>query len=118
MTQNPTMKKLYAFSAILIGLLMVWSSGCRREPEGPVNAYKLTGTIVSLDAKARIAVIQHQDITDSAGKVWMRAMTMDFPVKSPDEFAKLKPGLKIRATVYQRSTDLEYWIGNIQTEGT
>jgi Cu/Ag efflux protein CusF len=103
--------------AILICLLAAWTSGCRREAGGPVLTYKLTGTIVSLEPKNRIAVIQHEDILDSQGKVWMRAMTMDFPVKSPDDFAKLKPGLKIHAMVYQRTSDLEYWIGDVEPAG-
>ncbi len=54
----------------------------------------MTGEIMALDQKNQTATIQHQAICD-----WMDAMTMEYPVQSKDEFAQLKVGDKITATV-------------------
>lgn len=43
----------------------------------------------------------------------MRAMTMEFPVKDAGDFQKLKPGVRLRASVFVRPADLEYWIANV-----
>ena len=64
------------------------------------------GEIIRLEPKTRVALIKHEAIPG-----WMEAMTMDFPVESSLEFTKLKPGMRIRATVFVK--DLDYWIGEI-----
>ena len=43
----------------------------------------------------------------------MAAMTMEFPVKDPAEFARLRTGQRIKATVHQNDADLSYWIAGI-----
>ena len=73
-----------------------------------MNEYQLTGHVVRLDAQHRLAVIKHQKIEG-----WMGAMTMEFPVKDAGDFQKLKPGIRLRASVFVRPADLEYWIANI-----
>lgn len=92
--------------------------GCaeKREGGGPVSQYSLEGTVVRLHAERQIATIKHGPIRDEAGKVWMEAMTMDFPVPDRGEFAKLRVGQKVRATVHQRESDYEYWIAEIRVE--
>jgi Cu/Ag efflux protein CusF len=60
----------------------------------------LTGEVKQLDEKLQTATIQHQAICD-----WMGAMTMEFPVQSKDEFAQLKVGDKITATVNIKGLD-------------
>ena len=84
---------------------------CQRKQEqaGPTKEYQLHGEVVRLDPQHKIAVIKGEKIEG-----WMEAMTMEYPVKAPAEFEKLKPGLKIQATVFQRPSSLDYWIGNIQ----
>ena len=67
----------------------------------------MRGEVIRLDANLKVALIKHEDI---AG--WMKAMTMEFPVKDQAEFNKLKVGDRITATVFVR--DLDYWIGEIQ----
>ncbi|MEP7355385.1 MAG: copper-binding protein, partial [Acidobacteriota bacterium] len=62
--------------------------------EEPLRHYSLHGQIQHLDAVGKIATIKHEAIGD-----WMGAMTMEFPVKDPGEFAKLKEGAPIDATV-------------------
>ncbi len=90
----------------LLFLLLV--AACSRGPNQPVKRYQLRGEIKTLDAQAKTATVQHDKIGD-----WMEAMTMEFPVKDPAEFAKLKVGQKITATVFVRDT--EYWIGDIRS---
>lgn len=94
-------------------LVTVFLVGCSQPPEpaGPVRRFPLQGEIVQLDAERQVARIRHGRIDG-----WMEAMTMDFPVRDPSEFAKLKIGQRIRATVFQRESDMDYWVGAIEVE--
>jgi Cu/Ag efflux protein CusF len=56
--------------------------------------YPMEGDVKGLDAVSKTAVIDAGKIGD-----WMEAMTMDYPVKPDSEFAKLKVGDHIKATV-------------------
>ena len=73
------------------------------------NKYQLHGVVVRLDQQARTVTVKHEEI-----KGWMEAMTMEFPVPSKEEFARLSRGQTIRATVFVR--DLDYHLGDIQIE--
>ena len=96
--------------ALVVFICLLISVSCRRKPEPavPVNEYKLTGQVVSLNPQHRLATIKHRKIEG-----WMRAMTMEFPVKDAADFQKLKPGVRLRASVFFRPADLEYWIANV-----
>ena len=72
------------------------------------KTYQLRGEVLRLKPD-RIATIKHEKIDD-----WMEAMTMDFPVPDAAEYAKLKEGAMIRATV--QTNDLHYWLTGIQVE--
>lgn len=101
---------ILAFAAPLLG-------GCARKASadaGKEHKYFLEGTVVRLSPNASLAAIQHGPIRDKEGKTWMEAMTMEFPVKDAADRAKLKSGQQIRATLFQRESDLEYWIGEIE----
>jgi len=56
--------------------------------------YPMEGDVKALDAAAKTATIDAGKIGD-----WMEAMTMDYSVKPDSEFAKLKVGDHIKATV-------------------
>ena len=71
--------------------------------------YQLQGVIVRLDPQLQSATIKHGEIVG-----WMEAMTMEFPVASKDEFARLKEGQTIRATVTVRGFDFS--VGGIQID--
>jgi Cu/Ag efflux protein CusF len=90
-----------------------WSCARKNPNESAENRYSLEGTVIRLDPKTKLATIQHRAISDANGRVWMDAMTMDFPVRQESEFNKLKSGQKIRATVHQRESDFDYWISGI-----
>ena len=82
----------------------------------PGHADFLTALAVSVvswrdvgGAEHHIAVIQHERIEG-----WMEAMTMEFPVADPAEYAKLKEGATIRARV--NVNDAFFWLSEITVE--
>lgn len=97
-------------------LLLLILCGCGSKAPEKLDEYELTGEIVRLDSVQRIATIRHDDIKSREGKVWMKAMTMEFPVKDATEFSRLEKAMRINATLFSRDSDLAYWIGRIQPE--
>ncbi len=102
------------FLVLLVSLLTM--VGCaKNEPvaetkksaDEPLKQYSLKGEITRLDAENKIATIKHEQIGD-----WMGAMTMEFPVKDAADFAKLREGKHIQATVNVQG--LNYWVANVQ----
>lgn len=99
---------------VAVGILLA-GTGCNRThpvetksaSSAPVKTYTLQGEVKRLDAQHQVAVIQHGDI-----KGWMEAMTMEFPVRNPQEFQRLQVGQRITATV--RVQDLDYWLEAVQ----
>ncbi len=99
---------------ILLLLPAAFAAGLACRQEKPVRAtpgspktYTVRGEVVALDPTNRVATLKHQRIEG-----WMEAMTMEFPVKDPAEFARLGVGDHMEATLYV--TDLEYYLGKIQ----
>ncbi len=62
--------------------------------------HTLTGEVIRLEEKTKVAVIKHDEIKD-----FMEAMTMGFPVPDAAEWAKLRAGMKIKATIVERKED-------------
>jgi Cu/Ag efflux protein CusF len=75
----------------------------------PQKTYPMRGKVLRLRPADRVASIEHEKIEG-----WMDAMTMDFPVPGEQEFAKLKEGMTIRATVC--TNDLFFWLIDIRPE--
>ncbi|MFZ5927748.1 MAG: copper-binding protein [Acidobacteriota bacterium] len=98
-----------------LALIPVFGMACstRREPKfdygEPKQRYQLRGRVLRLRPEARIASIAHEKIEG-----WMEAMTMEFPVPKEADFARLKEGAVIRATV--NVNDLNYWLTDIVVE--
>ena len=67
-----------------------------------VKRYPMEGDVKALDAASKTATIDAGKIGD-----WMEAMTMDYPVKPDAEFANLKVGDHIKATVVVE--DVKYY---------
>ena len=92
---------------------LAWS--CAKKQRNPADygqaqkTYPLRGRVLRLRPDDRIAVIEHEKIGD-----WMDAMTMEFPVPSPEEFGKLKERSTIRATV--NVNDMYYWLTAVSVE--
>lgn len=100
-----------ALLALLLGAL---SCGPPKADNIPTDRYELEGDVIRVDAVHRLALVRHGDIQNAEGKVWMRGMTMEFPIKEKADLEKLAPGLRIKASLYNRPQDLEYWLGDIQ----
>jgi Cu/Ag efflux protein CusF len=98
---------------VLLPFFFALACSTHREPKfdygKPKQTYQLRGKVLRLRPEARIAVIDHEKIEG-----WMEAMTMEFPVPNAEDFAKLKEGAVIRATV--NVNDLNYWLTGIQVE--
>ena len=96
-------------------LLAAALAGCtaKKEPAfdygKPEKRYPMRGEVLRLKPAMRVAVVKHEKIEG-----WMEAMTMDFPVPSAEEFAKLKEGMTITATV--ETNDLHYWLTGIRPQ--
>ena len=98
-----------------IALMLALAAACSRkatetrteERQEPLQKYALHGEVLRLDAKDNLATIKHQRIGD-----WMGAMTMEFPVKDPRDFAKLREGGRVEATVFVQGAS--YWVGEVQ----
>jgi len=99
-------------------LFLVLLSACRpSEPvAGPPDVYQLSGEIVKLNTEKKIATIKHGPIKSTDGKVWMEAMTMEFPVRDAVGLAKLSPGVKLKAKLYQQPVDFDYWVAEIEVQ--
>ncbi len=69
--------------------------------------YPMKGEIKALDPGSKTATIDAGDIGD-----WMKAMTMEFPVKPDSELAKLHVGDRIEATVVV--TENAYYVTDIK----
>jgi Cu/Ag efflux protein CusF len=69
----------------------------------------MQGVVISLDSKLQTATIEHEPI-----KGWMEAMTMEYPVSSKSDFAKLREGDKIAATIDVRGSD--YSLSNVRVQ--
>ena len=96
--------------------VLLISAACSRPAAEPASAekdavrkYALHGEILRLDAQDHLATIKHEKIGD-----WMGAMTMEFPVKDPRDFAKLREGDKVDGTVFVQ--DLNYWLGDVSVK--
>ena len=88
-------------------LITVWTlgmAGCGSKSE---KRYPMEGDVVALDAASKTATIKAGKIGD-----WMEAMTMEYPVKPDAEFAKLKTGAHIKATVVVE--DVKYYVTEIE----
>ncbi len=99
----------------ILALVAVFAAACgtRREPKfdygEPKQRYQLRGKVLRLRPEARIASIDHEKIEG-----WMEAMTMEFPIPKEEDFARLKEGAVIRATV--NVNDLNYWLTDVVVE--
>ena len=87
-----------------------WMGSCSKPepPAGPLREYRMEGEILKVNPAEQTATIKHKDI---AG--WMHAMTMDYPIRTKEDLAKLHVGDHITAKVYVRDED--YSVGDIKT---
>jgi Cu/Ag efflux protein CusF len=73
----------------------------------PVTRYRMHGKVLSVDTHEHMATIKHDKIVG-----FMDAMTMEYPVKDPKEFAALHVDETIDGTVFVQDTN--FWVGEIK----
>lgn len=95
---------------VLSVLVSAVAFGCSEaEPEEPWTDFELRGVVVDLrPGEPNVAVIEHEEIEG-----FMKAMTMGFPVRDAEEFAKLSDGAAIHAVLKARGY-AEYYIEGIE----
>src|ERR1700684_4440831 len=94
-------------TCVVFALLL---AGCQRNPAAqPAKEYQMQGEEDALAPAWHLTTVK-------AGKIegWMDAMTMEYPVKDPQEFGKLKVGANIQAKITVQGTD--YWISSVNPE--
>ncbi len=92
--------------APLVAVILVLVGCQRNPPPQPVAEYQMRGEVLRLDPAGQLAAVKHGKIEG-----WMEAMTMDYPVRDKQDFAKLRVGEKIQAKVSVHGHD--YWISDI-----
>lgn len=92
-------------------LTLPFLAACQQKSAGEVKFFTVRGVVKALQPTDRIAVVQHETIPG-----FMESMTMEFPVKNPEEFAKLQVGQQIRATLCQTQKGLDFWLEGIVVE--
>jgi Cu/Ag efflux protein CusF len=90
-------------------LLLLLCACSKPENKTELKTYSLHGEVLRLDPQGHIAAIKHEQIGD-----WMGAMTMEFPIKNPEEFARLREGEMIHATVFVEG--MNYWVADIKED--
>lgn len=73
-----------------------------------LRRYPLRGVVRALVKDERLAMIKHQEVPG-----WMPAMTMEFEIRSSEEFRKLTKGMAITATVVVNAKGA-YWLEDVR----
>ncbi len=102
----------------LLVILLVGLAACAPAPkveEAPPGGltssrYPLTGVVVSANADAKEAIVEHDEIPDVMG-----AMRMGFSVPEATDLAKLQPGAKIKATLVMENNTM--WLEGVEVTG-
>jgi Cu/Ag efflux protein CusF len=105
--RNPLRFLIALFVAVTVSLFLAGCVKKASKPKEPPKEYILRGEVKRLDGKSQLATVDHEKIEG-----WMEAMTMEYPVKNPDDFSRLKVGSKIEAKVIVQ--DLDYWLADIK----
>ena len=91
----------------LVLLLALAACSNHKVTSTAVRRYPIEGDIIKINLADQTATIKHQEI-----KGYMGDMTMDYPIPSHTDMAKLHPGDHIKGTVFVQ--DEEFWVGDIQ----
>jgi Cu/Ag efflux protein CusF len=101
-----------SFSHIFLAIvasIVIAGCGQKQASAQPERHYKLVGEVTQVDRQLHTATINGEAI---AG--WMEAMTMEYPIRTKQDFEKLRVGDRITATVNVRGSD--YDLSDIQKQ--
>ncbi len=104
--------------ASLLACLMILSVACApaakesAEPPSGLSTSKhdLRGIVVSVNAEAKEAIVDHEEIPDLMG-----AMRMGFSVPAEADLQKLQPGAKINAKLVMENNTM--WLEAVEVTG-
>jgi len=100
------MRRIFAAGLLLVLALGTGACNKTKTPAGLVHEYRIEGEILKTNPADQTATIKHKAIVG-----WMGAMTMDYPIRTKEDFAKLHTGDHIDGTVYVQDED--YSVGKI-----
>jgi Cu/Ag efflux protein CusF len=96
---------------IILACALLTAACAKTKPaSGPVHKYRIDGEILKTNPADQTATIKHKDIQG-----WMQAMTMDYPIRTKEDFTKLHAGDHIIGTVYVQDEDFS--VGDIHVDG-
>lgn len=94
--------------AILVAITALLLAACSKPaPPEPIEEHALHGVVLKLDTEAHTATVKHDEI-----KGFMGAMTMEYSIRDKEQFAQIKPGEWIDATVVSQGG--EFWLDKIK----
>jgi Cu/Ag efflux protein CusF len=88
------MKTIHGAAATLFAAILT-AALCLGQAPAARKSYTFHGTVVSVNKDTQRLAVNGEKVDG-----WMRAMTMNYKVDDPSIIAKLKPGDRITATVY------------------
>jgi Cu/Ag efflux protein CusF len=91
----------------LLSALLLATCSSPKTPAGPLHKYRIEGEILKTDPASQTATIKHKAIEG-----WMGAMTMEYPIRTKEDLAKLHPGDHITGPVYVQDED--YSVGDLR----
>jgi len=101
------MRRISALALFLLSALLLGTCASPKPAAGPLHKYRIEGEILKTDPASQTATIKHKPIEG-----WMGAMTMDYPIRTKEDFAKLHAGEHIAGTVYVQDED--YSVGDVR----
>jgi Cu/Ag efflux protein CusF len=101
-TKCPWRRQFCLLAALILSVFLCVACHTKPNETTPEKHYSMEGEVVSLNPRLQTATIKHGPIQG-----WMEAMTMDYPIRSKQDFEKLHPGDHISATVNVRGSDYD-----------
>lgn len=107
--QRSSIRSLSRIFLTILALIVIAGCGQKQASAQPEKHYKLVGEVTQVDRQLHTATINGEAI---AG--WMEAMTMEYPIRTKQDFEKLRVGDRITATVNVRGSD--YDLSDVQKQ--
>jgi len=103
------MKRILVLCAVATICCGLWACQKKSKADGSgLRYYDFKGKVVSLEPEKKRAKVEHDAVPG-----FMDAMTMSFAVKDDANYAKLKVGDQIRATLVYNENDNRTWLENL-----
>lgn len=111
-----TIVRLSMLAGLLLtgAMLVACHPGNKATPgKSPEQHFEVKGKIVSVDKPGKTVKLSHDSINDAAGKTFMDAMTMSFPIRDEQALEKLVAGDQVQATLVYSETSNLTWLEKV-----